>query len=245
MSLDRKTLSFIVMCLLLVTLACMAYAGDNRPMSCGPAVNASNFCPISQCAPIQKVPPASGVRYPASGYPGGSEKLVPLTYVEPGPIRAIAFYAVGLIKSTVAAPFRLIEAVIPVGRNDCRPPKPVCGPPVVCHPQPCVPLHKPVMTTCAPAAVCRPQPCFPVCKPVMAGCAPSAPQMGPLPRPSCQPSCGPNLPPQVVKEYEFPPVEQNNLLSGLWNFPATLFRQGRLTGDVFRNDPYAPVRCAR
>lgn len=241
----RNILRSIILCSLLVMLPCMAHAGDNRQFSCGPSVNLPNPCAAPQCAPIQKVPTTPGVRHPSGVYPGGSDKLIPLTYVEPGPIRAIAFYAVGLIKSTVAAPFRLIEAVIPVGKNDCRPPRPVCGPQPVFQPQPCVPLYKPVMAACAPPAVRQPQPCVPVCRPVMAGCAPAAPHLGPLPRPACQPSCGPNLPPQVVKEYEFPPVELDNLLSGLWNFPRTLFRQGRLTGDVFRNDPYAPVRCAR
>lgn len=207
MSRGLYTLIVAVQCLLTVTFTNTSYGGDNRGYNCGPNLTPSYSGSSPHCCPIQKVPVTQGIPpRPSCGAPAGpSDRLVPLTYVEPGPIRAIAFYAVGLLKSTIAAPFRLIEAVIPVGgKPDCRPPKPV-----------------------------------------IAGCAPPAPHLGPRPGPSCQPSCGPNLPPQVVKEYEFPPLESDNLLSGLWNFPATLVRQGRFTGDVFRNDPCAPVRCSR
>ncbi len=188
MSTDRKIPKLVTLLVSLLTLASAAHAGDDRPSSCGQMLSSSKSCTSAQCVPVKKVTPIPDVAQSSVAYRGcGSGSLIPVSYVEPGPIRAIAFYAAGLIKSTIAAPFRLVETLIPVGKGDD---------------------YRPV-------------------------------------RPACQPSCGPNLPPQVIKEYEFPPMESSNLVSGLWNLPSTLFRQGRLTGDVFRNDPSAPVHCAR
>ncbi len=197
---DRKILKLIILLLSLLTLAGGTHAGDNRPYSCGPALSSPMASTAAQCVPFQKVSPTPGVGQSSVAHRGcASDNLVPVSYVEPGPIRAIAFYAVGLIKSTITAPFRLVETLIPVGNgNDCRP----------------------VMPSCSP-------------------------QLGRRPMPSSPPPCGPGLPPHVVKEYEFPPLESDNILSGLWNLPTTLLRQGRLSGDLFRNDHNVPAPCAR
>lgn len=226
MSIERTILKLAILCLFSVILTDITCAGENGRFSSGPGLTSPDCYSSSQCSPIRKAPSApEPYRNPSGAYRGdGSDRLVPLTYVEPGPIRAIAFYAVGLLKSTIAAPFKLIETVIPVGgKTDCRPVGPV--------------NHAPVK--------CQPQQCLPVCNPVIAGCAPPAPCLGPRPRSAGSNSCGPNLPAQVVKEYEFPPVEPGSLWSGLWNLPSTLWRQGRLTGDVMTNSPNQAVNQSR
>ena len=218
----QSILKTAILCFLASSLTAKSFAGDNRSFPNGSVSNSTVCYATPNCRPVNKVNPVLCYgRSPAGIHPESpAQRPVELSYVEPGPIRAIAFYAVGLIKSTIASPFRLIETVIPAGsKTDCSRPRPMCGTPPVCQLQRCVPI----------------------CKPAMAGCAPPAPNLGPRPGPPCQPSCWPNLSPQVVKEYEFPPVEPNNLLSGLWNLPATLFRQGQVTGDVFRNNSSVPI----
>ena len=216
MFIDPKTPRLLILITFLVTSVCMSYAADNRPACFGYAESSPNSCASPVGNPAQKMPLGTGVSHGPVLMPGcGSERLVPMTCEEPGPIRAIAFYTVGVIKSTIAAPFRLLETLIPVGKgNDCGPVRPPGSGPLVC----------------------QPQPGFSTCKPAVVGCAPASPNLGPRPGSSSQPLCGVKLPPQVIKEYEFPPLESDNLLSGLWNLPATLMRQGRITGDVFRND---------
>lgn len=213
MSIDPKIPRLVILLTLVITSACLSQAAGDPPAYYGSAASSPNSCAAPIGISAEKMPPVSVVnRGPVLGPGSGSERLVPITCVEPGPIRAIAFYAVGLIKTTVAAPFRLLETVIPLSKNsDCEPVRPVGSAPFAC----------------------QPQQGFPMCKPPISGCPPASPQLAPLPGFSNQPHCGANLPPHVVKEYEFPPTESDNLLTGLWNLPATLLRQGRITGDVF------------
>ncbi len=66
------------------------------------------------------------------------------------------------------------------------------------------------------------------------GCAPPGPSVAPLPPCRALTTCDSNLPPALVEEYQFPQCEPQNLLSGIWNLPARLLQQGRLTGDIVR-----------
>ena len=216
MSVDAKIPRLVILLTLLITSACISQAAANPSAYLVCAASYPNSCTAPVGISAQKMPPVSVVnRGPVLGPGSGSERLVPMTCEKPGPIRAIAFYTVGLIKSTVAVPFRLLETVIPLSKNsDCEPVRRVGSRPFAC----------------------QPQPGFPMCRPAMSGCSPASPQLAPLPGFSNQPQCSAFLPPHVVKEYEFPPTESDNLLTGLWNLPATLLRQGRITGDIFRNN---------
>ncbi len=217
-----------IVCLAISCLTIMSHAGDSTDLVRGPVPNTCSYPMPGQFPSVNTM---NTVRqshgYPSGNYhSSGEDKLVPVTYVEPGPIRAVAFYAVGLIKATIAAPFKLVETVIPLGKKtDCHP---VARGPV-----------------CAPPAQSQALPTNASCAPVPVGCGPPSPYLGPRPRSNAQNNCGPNLPPQVVKEYEFPPKESDNLLSGLWNLPATLVRQGRFTGDLFRNDSNSSQTSSR
>jgi hypothetical protein len=146
-------------------------------------------------------------------------RLVPLTYREEGPVRSIVINAVGLLKATIQLPFKAIEAVLPVDRT--KPTAPLCVRP---HPPCCANPMPPKFRPSAP---------IPACGVVPVACAPPAPCVGPLPRQTTTPGCGPQLPPQLVQEHRFPPVEPNNLLQGILNLPGTIVQSGRWFGDMF------------
>jgi|GEM_PF-4585434 len=161
-------------------------------------------------------------------FPSSCEpKLVPLTYREEGPVRSIVVNAIGLLKATIQLPFKAIEAVLPVNRQQtCAP---VCG-----RPQP------PCYGNPMPPQFC-PSPPIPACGVRPTACAPLAPCVGPLPRQDANIGCGgPQLPPQLVQEHRLPPVEPNNLLQGILNLPGDIVQSGRWFGDMFSGPPSNP-----
>ncbi len=191
-----------------------------------PQVGACNQAPLS-CAPVpHKVPPFCG---PEKVH---DPKLVPLYVRDPGPVRPIIQCTVGLAGAALALPFRIAEILCPVPKKAC---KPVNGP--CCAPNIPVPPRAP---SCHPMQ--PPAGCFPPCpRPVV--CAPGGPAVAPLPPAACAPACGPNIPPMLVEEYQFPALEPQNLLSGIWNFPGSLIRSGRFAGDIHKVSPCAPPAC--
>lgn len=157
-------------------------------------------------------------------------KLVPLYVRDPGPVRPIIQYAVGLAGATLALPFRVAEMLCPLPTRTCG--STIAAP---CGPAPNVPPRAPVCQPMPSASSNFPFGCFPPL-----ACAPSGPGIAPLPPAPCRPSCGPSLPPALVEEYQFPQFEAQDLLSGIWNFPGSLIRSGRLTGDIGKTSPCVP-----
>ncbi|AFM26009.1 hypothetical protein [Desulfomonile tiedjei] len=187
---------------------------------------ACNQAPLS-CVPVpHKVRSFSG---PESVH---DPKLVPLYVRDPGPVRPIIQCTVGLAGAALALPFRIAEILCPVPRGTCKPVNaPSCGPnyPVPQRVSGCYPTQSPAG-------------CFPVCRrPVT--CAPGGPAVAPLPPVPCVPTCSPNLPPMLVEEYQFPALAPQNLLSGIWNLPGSLLRNGRFAGDIHKASPCAPPIC--
>ncbi len=160
-------------------------------------------------------------------------KLVPLYFDDPGPVRPIVQHVVGLVGATVALPFRVAEILCPLPWQDCAPVTAVpCGP---------VPVPPTTLSDCypIPQRACRmPPACL---APVV--CAPCGPAVAPLPPALCLPPCAPNVPPALVEEYQFPQVEPQNLLSGIWNLPGNIIRSGRFAGDIHNAHPCAPPIC--
>jgi len=185
------------------------------------------FCaapPIMQCPPIQGppcwTPPVSKptpVRVEVSVRPDLCDRpdLAPVVYRDPGFFKPIIASATCLVGATVAAPFRLLETLIPVDVP------PNCGPPV--PPPGCLPSTPPPPVT----GRCGPPPC--VGPPV---CAPGGPSLAPLPRKTACPTCGPVIPPMLVACNEEPPCAPQSLLGGIVDFPSRLLRRGRFVGDM-------------
>ena len=195
------------------------------------------------CAPPVLPPCSSGeVRYgPSRTLPVRVEVAVkpetacdnrqlPVRFRDPGPLQPIISCGVGLVGSALAAPFRLAEMFCPLPPRPCKPMRaPSCGP---MHPGPPMsPACYPMLLPClgGPHACLQP-----------AACAPVGPCVAPLPPASCAPRCGPNLPPRLVEEYQFPQYEAQDLLSGVWNFPGMLIRTRRFAGDIHKTPPCAP-----
>jgi hypothetical protein len=187
-------------------------------------------CPRPQNVPCSGVPAAvcptppvakpTPVRVEVSVRPEPCARpdKVPVVYRDPGFLQPIISSAVSLAGATIAAPFRLLETLVPL---ECarKCPPPVCRPPA-----------PPNCTACAlPQMVprCGPPPCMgpPVC-------APSGPSVAPLPHRACPPACGPAIPPAMVSRNEEPPCEPASLLGGIINLPGRLVRQGRVFGDM-------------
>ena len=195
------------------------------------------------CAPPVLPPCSSGeVRYGPSRTlpvrvevavrpePGCDSRRIPVAFRDPGPLQPIISNGVGLIGAALAAPFRVAEMLCPLPQRTCKPMRALsCGP---MHPAP------PMSPVCHP----MPLPCLggphACLQPV--ACAPVGPAVAPLPPASCAPRCGPNVPPRLVEEYQFPQYEAQDLLSGIWNFPGTLIRTGRLAGDIHKTSPCGP-----
>lgn len=161
---------------------------------------------------------------------------VPVVYRDPGFLGPIISHSVGLIGSAIAAPFRVAEMLCPLEAPAC-PPSRWCGPtsrPRNCgYPPPAAPQFSPQ----CPAPITQPVSCRPVL-----GCAPPGPSVAPLPPCAALPACGPNLPPALVEEYQFPQLESQSLFSGIWNLPGSLIRSGRLAGDIHKTPPCGPPR---
>ncbi len=214
------------------------------PPSCGP-------CPPPKCAPPPCPPPVRTrpVQVEVSVRPdtGCKERLTPIVYRDPGPIKPVINSAVDLTGAAVALPFRVLEMFVPnpklkrqcprpmMTAMPCAPPVFACGPTPVAKcrpaPRPCAPpvsYCRPVVnpTVCAPPAPCR--------TPVT--CGPPGPLVAPYPRPQCMPVCGRTgpIPPAIVRESsQFPPVEPDTLLGAVWNLPGRLLTRARWTGDLF------------
>ncbi|MGO9116918.1 MAG: hypothetical protein ACLQPD_04820 [Desulfomonilaceae bacterium] len=155
---------------------------------------------------------------------------VPVVFQDPGPLQPIICSGVGLVGAVVAAPFRVAEMFCPLPPRPC---KPAIAPPYGPVPPvpPCQPVCPPMPSyACSPPGACL--------QPV--ACAPAGPAVAPLPPAPCAPRCGPNVPPRLVEEYQFPQYEAQDLLSGIWNFPETLIRTGRLAGDIHKTSPCGP-----
>jgi hypothetical protein len=201
-----------------------------------PACGQPPYCPPPAAAlPSRSMP----VRVDIAVRPEACDRLppVPVVYRDPGFLAPIISHSVGLIGATIAAPFRVTEMLCPTGVPAC-PPGRACGPP------PCAVnsgYPPPAASRFAPA--CPQRTTQPVsCRPVM-GCAPPGPSVAPLPPCRALTACDANLPPALVEEYQFPQCEPHNLVSGIWNLPGRLFRQGRVTGDIMKPVPGAPGSC--
>ncbi len=195
------------------------------------------------CAPPVLPPCSSGeVRYGPSRTlpvreevavrpePGCDSGLIPVAFRDPGPLQPIISNGVGLIGATLAAPFRVAEMLCPLPQRTCKPVRALsCGPRHPASPMSpvCHPVHAPCLG--GPHACLQP-----------VACAPVGPAVAPLPQAFCAPPCGQNVPPRLVEEYQFPQYEAQDLLSGIWNFPGTLIRTGRLAGDIHKTSPCGP-----
>lgn len=205
----------------------------------------NNYIPGPCAQPYRNVPPVGGcpcgnmpVKVDSAvqpPYPCRRGNSVPVVCREPGPIKPIVGYSAALVGAVIAAPFRLAETVCPITA-------PACPYPVGCRP-PQPTANGCSLSTAMPA--CSP-PCPPtMCSPVPCGawaCPPPGPSMAPLPQAACVSGCNVKLPPALLEDYQFPQCEPQDLLSGIWNFPARLL-QGRLTGDMCKPMPEGPNSC--
>jgi len=197
----------------------MKYA-PRRPVAQPVARTVSAQVPVPCAPPV--LPPCPPGKVPC--------RMVPVCFRDPGPLQPIICNSVGLVGAAVAAPFKLAEMLCPLPPKPCKPMEaPSCGPR---HPGP------PMAPACYPMPL--PQFCGPHGCPPPVACAPVGPAVAPLPRAFCAPPCGPNIPPRLVEEYQFPQYEAQDLLSGIWNIPGTLIRTGRLAGDIHKTSPCGP-----
>ena len=195
------------------------------------------YCPPPKSATAP--PPPLPVRVDIAVRPEECDQRypVPVVYRDPGFLGPIIYHSVGLLGATIAAPFRVAEMFCPL-EAPAYPPKQWCGPtsrPLNCGYQP--PANPSFPQTCP---VPFTQPVYP-CRQLFA-CAPPGPSVAPLPPCAAPQPCGPNLPPALVGEYQFPQFEPQNLLSGIWNLSGNLIRSGRLTGDIHKTPPCGPPR---
>lgn len=189
-----------------------------------PICNPRQTFPVGCCpAPVPVAQPrmsTTPVRVDVSVRAEGPEKtnMAPIVYRDPGFFRAIVTSAVSLAGATIAAPFRILETLVPVDcenriPNSCRP-----RPPSSCSTQ--CPAPTPPMI-----GKCVPKPCFPT--PVT--CAPPGPSVAPLPPFRPAGGCAPFIPPKMVED---PPCEPQSLLGGLANLPSRFAQRGRFFGDM-------------
>ena len=85
------------------------------PLSCGPGALAP-----SPCGEVRHRPsPAMPVRVEVAVKPEPlcDPRRIPVRFRDPGPFQPIIYSGVGLVGATVAAPFRLLETLIPCGRQ--------------------------------------------------------------------------------------------------------------------------------
>lgn len=201
------------------------------PPGCPPS---RMYCPPPVCAPqpVRAIPVSVDIAVRPESC--DQRRPVPVVYRDPGFLAPLIKHSVGFVGATIAAPFRVAEMLCPVTVPQCIPRRP-CGPPPCSvnrgYPQPGPCQFAPP----CPAPMQRPMSCRPILK-----CAPPGPSVGPLPPCSTAPACGPNLPPALIEEYRYPQCEPQNLLSGIWNLPGQLIRNGRLTGDINRRPSCVP-----
>ncbi len=201
-----------------------------------PACGRPPYCPAPAAAPPRQPMP---VRVDIAVHPEACTQRppVPVVYRDPGFLRPIIGHTIGLIRATIAAPFRMAEMLCPTRVPACAPGRPY-GPP------PC-PVNNgyppPGVTHFGPT--CPPRMTRPVSWRAAMGCAPPGPSAAPLPPCRAPAGCSSHLPPALVKEYQFPQCEPQNLLAGIWNLPGRLLHQGRLTGDIVRPVPGTPTSC--
>ncbi len=216
--------------LLLAAAPAPAGAGTYVPPLPPPAEG--RFCaPSGPAGPqararIVKVPVPCGRPLPAMPFCGRGP--VPVTVQDPGPVKPILYHGVSLIGSVVAAPFRLLELFVDrVKKKRCGPRLGPCGP---------APRFAPRrVTKCA-----RPTRCGPPVFPPPFACAPPGPSVAPLPGSSRAPVCGPYVPARVVRGSEYPAVEPQGLLGGIWNLPSRIIGRGRIAGDLSRKSGPKP-----
>jgi hypothetical protein len=199
-----------------------------------PTCGQSPYCPPPAAAPPSRSMP---VRVDIAVRPEACNQwpTVPVVYRDPGFLGPIISHSIELIGATIAAPFRVAEMLCPTGIPAGPPGRP-------CGPSPCA-----VNSGYPPPAASQFAPTYPQrmiqpvsCRPVL-GCAPPGPSVAPLPPCKALTACDSNLPPALVEEYQFPQCEPQNLLSGIWNLPARLLYQGRVTGDITKPMPGAPT----
>lgn len=199
-----------------------------------PSPNRPNYGPGSfpsqpWCPPAPPVAAPSGplpVRVEVSVRPESFEQRrpVPVVYRDPGFLGPIVRHTVGLAGATVAAPFRVLEMLVPLdatpGRTGrrCGPPRPQnCGYKQPAAPRFAPPCPRPVTR---PAYACVPR----------VGCAPPGPFVAPLPPCSAPSGCGPYMPPAMVERE--PPRAPQSLLGGVLDLPFRLLSRGRVLGDM-------------
>ncbi len=202
------------------------------PPGCRPS---PMYCPPPVCAPQPARPIPVSVDIAIRPESCDQRRPVPIVYRDPGFLGPIVRHSIGLVGATIAAPFRVAEMLCPVTAPPCPPRRPWGPPPCSINreyprPGPCQ-FVPPCPTPMRRPMSCRPLP----------ACAPPAPSMAPFPPCFAPPTCGPNLPPALVQEYQFPQCEPQSLLSGIWNLPGQLIRNGRLTGDINRRSSCAPT----
>ncbi len=185
------------------------------PAMCQPHFNGP--CPTGSPYPAAPVAKLMPVQVEVAVRPELCDKqnLAPVIYRDPGFFLPVISSAVSLTGAVIAAPFRLLETLIPVDVG------PNCGPRV--PPHGCSPPAPP------PPVIgkCGPPPCMgpPVCAPV-------GPSVAPLPQKAVSPACGPVIPPMLVARDEEPPCAPQSLLGGILNFPSRLVHGGRFFGDM-------------
>ena len=135
-------------------------------------------------------------------------KSVPVEIRDAGPVRPIVAYSVGLVGAAVAAPFRMLELLFPSPASSEN----VSGPPS---------CPRPVGGTSVPT------PCLPICS-----YRPVEPAVAPLPGVGCTAPHGHQLPPALLSEYQFPPLEHQSLLMGILSLPWRIATDGRFLGDL-------------
>jgi hypothetical protein len=199
------------------------------PISCTPLALPSCSSGEARYRPSQTLP----VRLEVAVKPetGCDSRRIPVTFRDPGPLQPIICNGVGLVGSLLAAPFRVAEMFCPLPQRTCKPMSaPSCGPTYPAPPMSplCHPMHLPWFS--GPHGCSRPVVCGPV-----------GPAIAPLPQAPCAPRCGPNVPPKLVEENQFPQFEAQNLLSGICNLPGRLIRTARFAGDAHKTSPCAPA----
>jgi len=163
--------------------------------------------PVCAPAKIRTAPPKSASPFP---------HLIPLEIRDSGPIKPIVAHTVWLAGALIAAPFRLLETVAPIGH--------ISG---YAHGE--GPLPSPAVPCLQHGAPPRALP--------WAGLPPFMPAgnaygHGPsYPTGNASPSS---------QENRFPQVEPQSLLGGIVQFPATMVTQGRTLGDLGSSSQCAP-----
>jgi hypothetical protein len=206
------------------------------PVPCGPAALSPSPCGKIRHQPAPPMPVR--VEVAVKPEPAWDSKRIPVRFRDPGPFQPIICTGVGLLGATIAAPFRLIEILVPCETQPCaRPPlRPMCPPP-----GPAAPVCAPGVPA-FPGPICKTPPPRPLaCGMAPTACPPPGPSIAPLPPAPCPPPYGCSVPPRIVQENPLPYVEPQSLLGGLWNLPKTLLTSGRLTGDLGKPDQ----PCAR